>query len=300
MKRKLVVALIATATLTLGTVGTVLAVDTAQNTATESVIQGENGYWEIIEHPEEFHYETVHHDAEGYYDKVLVSEEQGHWEQGQQCYTCGGLWIGSGNDAVVEHVLWHADRGETCSSGSAERYVVDMPAVYEDQWVETKPAWDEQVKIVDKESWTEKVWVSTEKPSTGGDTDTETPPTDGGTDTEVPPTDGGTDTEVPPTDGGTDTEVPPTDSGTDTPSTGSNTEQETPDNSNSTEGNSDGSSVSTETVVEETPINQTANNVDENKAPKTGDVASMMALATLVGSAVTGGTVLGIKRRNRK
>ena len=47
---------------------------------------------------------------------------------------------------------------------------------------------------------------------------------------------------------------------------------------------------------------ETATTVETNKntAPQTGDTASLIYLATLAGSAVTGGTAFGLRRKLKK
>lgn len=92
MKRKVVVAMLATMALTMGSVGTTFAMTNAQGTNVEVsnddsehdgmiwVVDKEAVYENVLVSPEEGHYETIHHEEEGHYEKVLVSPEEGHYE----------------------------------------------------------------------------------------------------------------------------------------------------------------------------------------------------------------------------
>ena len=123
---------------------------------------------ETIHHEAE--YKTVHHEAEGYYEKQQVQvgtkpiyEKQKH----AICQICGGIDIGLYEDPVEgglskeygEHIGYHADRGEfriTIKAKWVDVQVGEEP-IYEEKdiWIETKPAWDEQVLV--KEAYDEVI-----------------------------------------------------------------------------------------------------------------------------------------------
>lgn len=220
MKRKMVVALLAAMTLTLGTVGITFAspenpaagVDateerpgfvwvTDKEAVYSTVVHPEEGHYETVYHEAEYetvhheaegYYETVKHDAEGYYETVR-HEEEGHYEiQKVQvgtrpiyetenhaiCNICGADICNTADaDAqqkVNEHVYYHADLGQSCSwrTENVQIQVGEEP-IYEDQqvwiidkesyeeqiWHETKPAWEEQIWHETKPAWTEEILV---------------------------------------------------------------------------------------------------------------------------------------------
>ena len=179
MRKKFVVALVAAMSLTVaGTgTGTVFAMDKVSAIASEKEhVHGDNCEWvvdkeawqETIHHEAE--YKTVHHEAEGYYEKQQVQvgtkpiyEKQKH----AICQTCGGIDIGLYEDPVEgglskeygEHIGYHADRGEfriTIKAKWVDVQVGEEP-IYEEKdiWIETKPAWDEQVLV--KEAYDEVI-----------------------------------------------------------------------------------------------------------------------------------------------
>ena len=125
MKRKLIIALAAAMTITLGSVGVVSADDT--NFAPfipvkETPIR--DGFVWIVDTPAWT--ETVEHPEEGHYENgKLLEEEQGHYE------------------TVVDKEAWTEDK-----------WVVDKEA-----WTETvnHPEEGHYVTVVDKEAWTEEV-----------------------------------------------------------------------------------------------------------------------------------------------
>lgn len=72
---------------------------------------------------------------------------------------------------------------------------------------------------------------------------------------------------------------------------------ETGDKENTTtEENTDKNTTTTDKKTD----TETTTESSEGKAPKTGDVSSMIYLVTLAGSAVTGGTAFGLRRKFRK
>ena len=177
MRKKFVVALVAAMSLTVAGTGTVFAMDKVSAIASEKEhVHGDNCEWvvdkeawqETIHHEAE--YKTVHHEAEGYYEKQQVQvgtkpiyEKQKH----AICQTCGGIDIGLYEDPVEgglskeygEHIVYHADRGEfriTIKAKWVDVQVGEEP-IYEEKdiWIETKPAWDEQVLV--KEAYDEVI-----------------------------------------------------------------------------------------------------------------------------------------------
>lgn len=177
MRKKFVVALVAAMSLSVAGTGTVFAMDKVSAIAGEKEhVHGDNCEWvvdkeawqETIHHEAE--YKTVHHEAEGYYEKQQVQvgtkpiyEKQKH----AICQTCGGIDIGLYEDPVEgglskeygEHIVYHADRGEfriTIKAKWVDVQVGEEP-IYEekDVWIETKPAWDEQVLV--KEAYDEVI-----------------------------------------------------------------------------------------------------------------------------------------------
>lgn len=177
MRKKFVVALVAAMSLTVAGTGTVFAMDKVSAIASEKEhVHGDNCEWvvdkeawqETIHHEAE--YKTVHHEAEGYYEKQQVQvgtkpiyEKQKH----AICQTCGGIDIGLYEDPVEgglskeygEHIGYHADRGEfriTIEAKWVDVQVGEEP-IYEEKdiWIETKPAWDEQVLV--KEAYDEVI-----------------------------------------------------------------------------------------------------------------------------------------------
>lgn len=177
MRKKFVVALVVAMSLTVAGTGTVFAMDKVSAIASEKEhVHGDNCEWvvdkeawqETIHHEAE--YKTVHHEAEGYYEKQQVQvgtkpiyEKQKH----AICQTCGGIDIGLYEDPVEgglskeygEHIGYHADRGEfriTIKAKWVDVQVGEEP-VYEEKdiWIETKPAWDEQVLV--KEAYDEVI-----------------------------------------------------------------------------------------------------------------------------------------------
>ena len=144
---------------------------------TEIVIMSpEETHYETVHHDEESHMETIHHEAvthtihheaEGEY-KTVHHDAVTHVEQKVICNACGAD-MGTTQESIQAHVLYHAEKGETIGYATKDVTVVDKAAYDEQVWVETKAAWDEtivdkeawdeQVKVVDKEAWDEQVKV---------------------------------------------------------------------------------------------------------------------------------------------
>lgn len=131
-------------------------------------ISPEKGHWETVHHEAE--YETVHHEAEGYYETQQVQVGTEPIYEARRCIVCNlcgeVIWDPTTSQEDFETaVLAHeASHGTSISyrTDTVNIQVGEKP-VYEEQevWVETKPAWDEQVLV--KEAWDEQVWVVDEE-----------------------------------------------------------------------------------------------------------------------------------------
>lgn len=325
MKKKVITALLITMTLTLGGVGTVYAMnndmavlsgETANdvNTIKEGfiwVVDKEAVYetvhheavYETIHHEAE--YKTVHHEAEGYYEKQQVQvgtkpiyEQQLHGF----CYTCNkdiGLYMdpveGGLSKDYAAHIEYHRQKGETHFS-LGPKYVnvqVGEEPIYEEKevWIETKPAWDEQIlvreeydeQILVKEAYDEQVLVSPEEGHWEPVKDEEKPENP-----EQKP-----DEEKPETP-----EQKPDEETPETPEPKPEEQiPEKPDDSNT-----DNKQDSTEDTSKDKTNNKADNKTDSKKedtntAPKTGDPTNLAYLATLAGSALVGGASLKFRKR---
>ena len=203
------------------------------------MLNGESGQYgsrevvvDTIEHPEEFHMETVLiSPEEGHYENGdLISPEEGHWEH--TCTVCGEIQ--------------DRDTGEVIKPGT-------LPEEPEN------PGTDEP----DTEE--------PENPNTGDNT---------GDQTETP----SEDTENP-----TDDSQNPVEDTQDT------------DNSDKQDQQNDDKTTTPESADKNEKSNTATTTVsNEDKAPQTGDTASLIYLATLAGSAVTGGTAFGLRRKFKK
>lgn len=254
----------------------------------------------------EAEYKTVHHEAEGYYEKQQVQvgtkdiyEKQLHGI----CYTCDekGFDFGLYLDPVVgglskefgEHLEEHHKNNvwnPTIGMKLVDVKVGEEP-IYEEQdvWIETKPAWDEQVLVKDayeeqilvreaydeqvlvKEAYDEQVLVSPEEGHWEPVKDEEKP--------EKP--------EQKP-----DEEKP--ESPEQTPG------EETPENSENS--NTDNKQDSTEDTSKDKTDNKADDKTDSKKedtntVPKTGDPTNLAYLATLAGSALVGGVSWKFRKR---
>ncbi len=202
MKKKVITALLITMTLTLSSVGTVFAMNNNVTvTSGEEVNEVKEGFvwvvdkeavYKTVHHEAEYktvhheaEYETVHHEAEGYYEKQQVQvgtkpiyEKEKH----VICYSCGGIDIGIAFDPInggmsqtyAQHRIEHNMKGETAQTEYVDVDVqVGEEPIYEEKevWIETKPAWDEQIlireaydeEILVKEAWDETILVSPEE-----------------------------------------------------------------------------------------------------------------------------------------
>ena len=280
----------------------------------------------------EAEYKTVHHEAEGYYEKQQVQvgekdilEKQLHGF----CYTCDekgfdfGLYLdpvvgGLSND-FAEHLEGHHKNGvwnPTIGSKYVD-VVVGKEPIYEEQdvWIETKPAWDEQVlvkeaydeqvlvkeaydeQILVKEAWDETILVSPEEGHWEPVKDEEKPEKP-----EQKPDEGKPETpEQKPDEGKPETpEQKPDEEKPETPEQKpeqkpSEQKPGKPDNSNT-----DNKQDSTEDTSKDKTGNKEDNKTDDKKedtAPKTGDPTNLAYLATLAGSALVGGVSWKFRKR---
>lgn len=337
MKKKVITALLITMTLTLGGVGTVYAMnndmavlsgETANdvNTIKEGfiwVVDKEAVYetvhheavYETIHHEAE--YKTVHHEAEGYYEKQQVQvgtkpiyEQQLHGF----CYTCNkdiGLYMdpveGGLSKDYAAHIEYHRQKGETHFS-LGPKYVnvqVGEEPIYEEKevWIETKPAWDEQIlvreeydeQILVKEAYDEQVLVSPEEGHWEPVKDEEKPENpEQKPDEEKPETpEQKPDEEKPETP-----EQKPDEETPETPE--QKPEEQTPEKPD--DSNTDNKQDSTEDTSKDKTNNKADNKTDSKKedtntAPKTGDPTNLAYLATLAGSALVGGVSWKFRKR---
>lgn len=298
MKKKVITALLITMTLTLGGVGTVYAMDndmavlsgeTANdvNTIKEGFIWvvDKEAVYETIHHEAE--YKTVHHEAEGYYEKQQVQvgtkpiyEQQLHGF----CYTCNkdiGLYMdpveGGLSKDYAAHIEYHRQKGETHFS-LGPKYVnvqVGEEPIYEEKevWIETKPAWDEQILV--REEYDEQVLVSPEEGHWEPIKDEDKPENP-----EQKP-------EIP--EQKPDEEKPEQKPDGQTP--------EKPNNSN-TDNKQDSTEDTSKDKTDNKADNKTNSKKDDtNTAPKTGDPTNLAYFATLAGSALVGGVSWKFRKR---
>ncbi len=298
MKKKVITALLITMTLTLGGAGTVYAMDndmavlsgeTANdvNTIKEGFIWvvDKEAVYETIHHEAE--YKTVHHEAEGYYEKQQVQvgtkpiyEQQLHGF----CYTCNkdiGLYMdpveGGLSKDYAAHIEYHRQKGETHFS-LGPKYVnvqVGEEPIYEEKevWIETKPAWDEQILV--REEYDEQVLVSPEEGHWEPIKDEDKPENP-----EQKP-------EIP--EQKPDEEKPEQKPDGQTP--------EKPNNSN-TDNKQDSTEDTSKDKTDNKADNKTNSKKDDtNTAPKTGDPTNLAYFATLAGSALVGGVSWKFRKR---
>ncbi len=302
MKRKVVLALIATLTLTVGSIGTVFAMNDSQGItiqisesgnhehvwgAEEWVVDKEAVYEEqwVIDTPEWT--ETIEHPAE-YEDQWIVdvpAYDQPVYENHTICYTCREQGLGN---VIIDgqagaHQIMHAEKGETCHYGTE---TIQVDTIHHDE----VGHWE---KVLIKDSWTETIEHSEE----GHYEDVLVSPEEGHwehTCTDCGEVQNSETGEVITPGNPTDPETP----GTDDPTT---EEPETPDNTTDTGENKDQQNDNkTATADKSEKADTTVTVSTEKKSPKTGDSASLIYLATLAGSAVTGGTAFGLRRKFKK
>ena len=166
MKRKVVLALIATLTLTVGSIGTVFAMNDSQGItiqisesgnhehvwgAEEWVVDKEAVYEEqwVIDTPAWT--ETIEHPAE-YEDQWIVdvpAYDQPVYENHTICYTCREQGLGN---VIIDgqagaHQIWHAEKGETCHYGTE---TIQVDTIHHEE----VGHWE---KVLIKDSWTETI-----------------------------------------------------------------------------------------------------------------------------------------------
>jgi len=342
MKKKVITALLITMTLTLGGVGTVYAMNNDMAVLSGETVKDVNeikegfiwvvdkeAVYETVHHEavyetihHEAEYKTVHHEAEGYYEKQQVQvgtkpiyEKQLHGI----CLTCGGIDFGLYMDPIeggiskdfAAHIEYHRQIGET-EYTVQPKYVnvqVGEEPIYEEQdvWIETKPAWDEQIlvreeydeQILVKEPYDEQVLVSPEEGHWEPVKDEEKPENP-----EQKPDEGKPETpeQKPDEETPENPEQKPDEEKPETPEQKpeqkpNEQKPEKPENSNT-----DNKQDSTEDTSKDKTDNKADNKTDSKKedtntAPKTGDPTNLAYLATLAGSALVGGVSWKFRKR---
>ena len=363
MKKRIVLALIATLTLTLGSFGTVFAMNSnpvIELQTNESLKQnGETTDPEEPEEPEHVHTwgePTWHKIADAVYEPVKVIDQEEKWdwvtniitpawdedvtEVHTVCYTCGYDFSANNSteEELIAHIKNHMHNGEEGRYGSREVVVdtIHHEAVTEDVWTKVQDEishYEDKLVTPEDGYWEHTCTVCGEiqnsetgeviKPGTLPD-EPENPGTDDPT-TEEPenpnPDDPTTEEPENPNPDDPTTEEP------ENPNTGDNTgdQTETPnedtqnptdDSQNPVEDTQDQQKNSDKTTTTVSADNndktaQTADNKEQsntattvesnkNTAPQTGDTTSLISLFTLAGSAVTGGTAFGLRKKFKK
>ena len=366
MKKKVVIALIATLTLTLGSFGTAFAMNstpTIELQTNENLKQaeepehthtwGDEEY--IVTKPAEYEQikvvdkEAVYEqnwvvDKEAVYDEVKVVDKEAWTEDitaiHTVCYNCGLDYTAEGYtpEQLAEHVKQHMLNGESGQYGSREVVVdtIEHPEEFHMETVLVSPEeghyengdlispeefhYENGALISPEEGyWEHTCSVCGEiqnvetgeviKPGTLPD-EPENPGTDDPT-TEEPenpnPDDPTTEEPGKPNPDDPTTEEP------ENPNTGSNTgeqpetpsedtqnptdETETDNNKQDQQSNTDKTQSTDNKEQTDTAVTAASN---ENAAPQTGDTTSLIYLATLAGSAVTGGVAFRLRRKSRK
>lgn len=349
MKCRLVLALLAAMTLTVGSVGTVFAASNNGDTKIQTS--------DTEEHTHTWGEPVYVKDADAVYDQVKIVDQEEKWdwvtniitpawdeeitEVQDICYSCeakgihtqfvNGAVVGTG-ESLQDHVTNHMLNGESGAYGSREVVVdtIHHEAVTEDVWT----------KIQDEISHTEDVLVTPEqghwehtctgcgeiqnsetgtviKPGTittpenpdiekpeKPDTNVPTNPDTEKPDTEKPVSPG-TDIEKP---SGDNTQKPTEDTEKPADSSQNQTDQNKAENTQNTAEETtatDNKNTDTQNAVkgeEVTQVNTQTETTESNekKSPKTGDPANFIYLATLAGSALTGGTAFGLKKKFKK
>lgn len=327
MKKRIVIALIATLTLTLGSFGTVFAMNSnpgielqanqifkqGGNTEEHTHTWGNAQY--VVDKPAVYEQNWVV-DKEAVYDEVKVVDKEAWTEEITEihtvCYNCGLDYTAEGYtpEQLAEHVKQHMLNGESGQYGSREVVVdtIEHPEEFHMETVLISPEEGhyENGDLISPEEghWEHTCTVCGEiqdrdtgeviKPGTLPE-EPENPGTDE-PDTEEPenPNTGdntGDQTETP----SEDTENPTDDSQNPVEDT-----QDT-DNSDKQDQQNDDKTTTPESADKNEKSNTATTTVsNEDKAPQTGDTANLIYLATLAGSAVTGGTAFGLRRKFKK
>ena len=357
MKKRIVIALITTLTLTVGSFGTAFAM----NSNPEIILQTN----EIFNQSEDSE-AHVHTWGEAYYVKeadavysepeyIIDQEEKWDWvttiitpawdeevtEVQTICFSCedkgihtqfvNSQVVGTG-ESLSDHIKAHMLNGESGSYGSREVVVdtIHHEAVTERVWTKVQDEighWTESELITpEKGHWEHtcadcgeiqnsetgeviKPGILPDEPENPNPDDptTEEPenpnPDDPTTEEPENPNPDDPTTEEPenPNIGdntGDQTETPSEDDAQTTDKNeleqADNSKQETEDTNQAQNSNN------TSATTEEKADTATTAESNENKAPQTGDTTSLIYLATLAGSAVTGGTAFALRRKCRK
>ena len=347
MKKKIVIALIATLTLTVGSFGTAFAMN---STPTIELQTNEN--LKQAEEPEHVHTwgaPTWHKIADAVYEQVKVIDQEEKWdwvtnivtpawdedvtEVHTVCYTCGYDFSANNSteEELIAHIKNHMHNGEEGRYGSREVVVdtIHHEAVTEDVWTKVQDEishYEDKLVTPEDGYWEHTCSVCGEiqnkdtgeviKPGTLPEepTEPEVPENPDSGDVTDP-----TDPETPETDDPTTEEPENPNTGdnmgdqTETPSedTQKPTDKTETDSNKQDQQNSSDKTTTTETADKNDKTAQTTDSKDQtdtattvesnkNTAPQTGDTASLIYLATLAGSAVTGGTVFGLRRKFKK
>ena len=267
MKRKVMLALIATLTLTVGSLGVVSAHEHSWGDA----------YYVVDQEATEDTKEWVV-DKEGWVEEITEIQTI--------CYNCESKGIhtqfvndkvvGTG-ESLVDHVKNHMRNGESGQYGSREVVIDTIEHPEEGHW-ETIPGlpelghWEHECSECGEIENCEEPGDIPEEPTDPSDPTDPSEPTD--------PTD--------PTDPSDPTD--PTDPTDPSEPTNPGEATDTPDNTQ------DQQTDQTTNEKADDATEETA----ENKAPRTGDPASLIYLATLGGSAVAGGTAFKMRKKFKK
>ena len=228
-----------------------------------------------IYHPEEFHYENgaLISPEEGHWTEApLITPEQGHWEH--TCEGCGEIQ--------------NSETGEVIKPGT-----ITTPENPGTETPETPDTENPDTETPENPDTNTPTNPDTENPDTEA-------PVNPGTDTENP---SGDNTQNPtedtekPVDGNEGSQDQTDQNKTETPQ---NTAEETTATENKNTDTQD--TVKGEKVTQVNTQTETteSNESNEKKSPKTGDPANFIYLATLAGSALTGGTAFGLRKKLQK
>ena len=250
--------------------------------AKNHVLNGESGDYgskvviiDTIYHPEEYHYENgaLISPEEGHWTEApLITPEQGHWEH--TCEGCGEIQ--------------NSETGEVIKPGT-----ITTPENPGTETPETPDTENPDTETPENPDTNTPTNPDTENPDTEA-------PVNPGTDTENP---SGDNTQNPtedtekPVDGNEGSQDQTDQNKTETPQ---NTAEETTATENKNTDTQD--TVKGEKVTQVNTQTETteSNESNEKKSPKTGDPANFIYLATLAGSALTGGTAFGLRKKLQK
>ena len=361
MKRKMILALLAAMTLTVGSVGTVFAATNnggaeVQTSAPEQHTHTWGAPVYVVDQEAVYGPSEWIIDKEAEYEQIKVVDKEAWTEEITEvqdiCYSCeakgihtqfvNGVVVGTG-ESLQDHVTAHMLNGESGQYGSRvvvvdtiyhpEEYHYENGALIspeEGHWTEAplitpeQGHWEhtcegcgeiqnsETGEVIKPGTVTTPENPGAEKPGTetpeNPDTNTPTNPDTENPDTEAP-ANPGTDTEKPsgdhtqkPTE---DTEKPIGENEGGQDQTDQNKEENTQNTAEETTDNKNTDTQNAVTGEEVTPVNTQAETTESNesgekKSPKTGDPANFIYLATLAGSALTGGTAFGLRKKFKK